>query len=262
MIDKRPHGLMDADECSRIRWALASLTGVALYLLPGVLNGQDGSAEAETEAPSGFFEILFSGGIVGIIIMSTLIAVSLTATYLVFDQLMSIRRKDLMPTGLGENVRNALIAGDVASANRFCNENPSMLAFVLMHGISELEFGWQAVEKSLEDALAEQAARLFRKIEYLSLIANIAPMLGLLGTVTGMILAFQQVAETQGTASAPQLAEGIYSALVTTVAGLVIAIPSLGAFAILRNRIDQFIAEAAYNSQHVFTPLRRKAKRS
>jgi len=216
----------------------------------------------ESDVPTGLVEILFSGGIVGIVMMCVLIALSLTAAYLVFDQLMTIRRKDLMPDGLGERVRQALIAGDVASASQLCNVHPSMLSFVLMHGISELEFGWQAVEKSLEDALAEQAARLFRKIEYLSLIANIAPMVGLLGTVTGMIVAFQQVAVTQGMASAPQLAEGIYQALVTTVVGLIIAIPSIGAFAIFRNRIDQFIAEAAYTAQHVFTPLRRKAKRN
>ena len=85
-------------------------------------------------------------------------------------------------------------------------------------------------------------------------------MVGLLGTVIGMIFAFQQVA-TPGMTSAPQLAEGIYQALVTTVGGLIVAIPSIGAFAIFRNRIDQFVAEAAYMAQHVFSPLRRKAKR-
>jgi biopolymer transport protein ExbB len=132
----------------------------------------------------------------------------------------------------------------------------------LTHGISELEFGWNSVEKAVEEALAEQSARLFRKIEYLSVIGNLAPMVGLLGTVIGMIVAFQNVASTQGTASAPQLAEGIYQALVTTVGGLLVAIPSIGAFAVFRNRIDQLVAEAAFQSQHVFSPLRRKAKRT
>ena len=86
-------------------------------------------------------------------------------------------------------------------------------------------------------------------------------MVGLLGTVTGMIIAFQNVASTQGTASAPQLAEGIYQALITTVGGLMIAIPSIGAFAILRNRVDQYVSEAAYLAQHVFGPLRRNKKK-
>ena len=167
-----------------------------------------------------------------------------------------------MPEGLADTVRQCLITSDIRGAQQACKENPSFLSFVLMHGIAELEFGWNAVEKSIEDALAEQSARLFRKIEYLSVIGNIAPMIGLLGTVIGMIIAFQNVASTQGTASAPQLAEGIYQALVTTVGGLIVAIPSIGAFAVFRNRIDQFVAEAAYVTQHVFAPLRRRPKRS
>jgi biopolymer transport protein ExbB len=219
------------------------------------------AAAASPDAPAGFLTILFSGGIVGAIMIFILLALSLTAAYLIFDHLITIRRKDLMPEGLSEQVRQCLMTGNVKAAQEACNARPSFLSFVLMHGISELDFGWNAVEKSLEDALAEQSARLFRKIEYLSVIGNIAPMVGLLGTVIGMIIAFQNVASTQGTASAPQLAEGIYQALVTTVGGLIVAIPSIGAFAIFRNRIDQFVAEAAYIAQHVFAPLRRKAKR-
>ena len=183
------------------------------------------AAPAEEEVPSGFLSIVFSGGIVGAIMILILLMLSVTAAYLIFDHLMTIRRKDLMPEGLSETVRQSLLSGDVKSAQEACNARPSFLSFVLMHGISELEFGWSSVEKSIEDALAEQSARLFRKIEYLAVIGNIAPMVGLLGTVIGMIFAFQSVAATQGTASAPQLATGIYQALVTTVGGLIVAIP-------------------------------------
>lgn len=221
--------------------------------------------QGDADAPEGaanFFQIIFSGGIIGIMIIIVLLVLSVLSAYLVVDHLLTIRRKDLMPEGLSEQVRQHLISGQVAEAQQACRENPSFLSFVLMHGISELEFGWNAVEKSVEEALAEQSARLFRKIEYLSVIGNIAPMVGLLGTVIGMIMAFQNVASTQGTASAPQLAEGIYQALVTTVGGLLVAIPSIGAFAVFRNRIDQLVAEAAWLAQHVFSPLRRKAKRA
>ena len=135
-----------------------------------------------------------------------------------------------------------------------------MLSFVVLSGLAEIEGGWESVEKAIEDAVAEQAARLFRKIEYLSVIGNIAPMVGLLGTVTGMIFAFQQVAVTQGAAGAGELAEGIYQALVTTVGGLIVAIPALGAFAVFRNRVDQLVAEAAYMALHIFTPLKRRGR--
>ncbi len=221
----------------------------------------EGGSEA-TEAPTGFLSIVFAGGVVGAIMILILLALSLTAAYLIFDQIMTIRRKDIMPPGLSETVRESLVAGNVKDAKQACVDHPSLLSFVLMNGISELKYGWSATEKALEDALAEQSARLLRKVEYLSVIGNIAPMVGLLGTVIGMIAAFQQVASNQA-GSAPQLAEGIYQALVTTVGGLIVAIPAIGAFAIFRNRIDQFIAEAAYVAQHVFSPLRpTKTKKS
>ena len=242
--------------------APAIVSGFAVVLFPAAALAQTATAQdAAVQAPSSFFAILFSGGVTGFIIVMILIALSIYSAYLIVEQILTVRRKDLIPPGLGETVQQALGTGDMRGARQACEDNPSLLSFVLMHGIAELEFGWNAVEKTLEDSLAEQAARMFRKIEYLSVIGNIAPMIGLLGTVIGMILAFQNVASTQGTASAPQLAEGIYQALVTTVGGLIVAIPSIGAFAIFRNRIDQFIAEAAHISQHVFTPLRRRAKK-
>ena len=237
---------------------LFTFVAFALCNQVNLVAQEDGAGEA----PAGLLSIIFSGGIVGAIMIFVLLALSLTSAYLIFDHLMTIKRRDLMPEGLSETVRQSLISGDVTAAQNACNAQPSLLSFVLLHGMSELEFGCNSVEKSLEDALAEQSARLFRKIEYLSVIGNIAPMVGLLGTVIGMIIAFQQVAVTQGLASAPQLAQGIYQALVTTVGGLIVAIPSIGAFAIFRNRIDQFVAEAAYTAQHVFTPLRRKARKN
>ncbi len=121
----------------------------------------------------------------------------------------------------------------------------------------ETEGGWPAVEKALEEETAEQAGRLFRKIEYLSVLGNIAPMVGLLGTVVGMILAFREVADTQGAARAGQLASGIYQALVTTVGGLLIAIPSLAAYAVFRNRVDGLMAECIATARSVLTPVKR-----
>jgi len=228
-----------------------------LCLTATLLAQETSPADAET-APQGFFSIIFSGGLVGLLIVLLLFALSLTAAYLVFEHIMTLRRNEIMPEGLGDRVRESLFAGRVAEADQACRQQPSFLSFVLLNGLAELDGGWAAVEKALEDATAEQSARLFRKIEYLSVIGNIAPMVGLLGTVTGMIFAFQQVASTQGSAGAADLAEGIYQALVTTVGGLIVAIPCLGAFAIFRNRIDQLVAEAAYVALHAFAPLKRR----
>lgn len=249
------------------RWLLIVVVGlsygVALEAAPASAQDADARIDSATDdgneaQPKSFLSIVFSGGIVGFLIILLLLGLSLTAAALVVEHVMTIRQSVLMPDGLGDGVRKLLLAGQVREADALCTKNPSFLAFVLQAGISELEGGWAAVEKALEDTVAEHSARLFRKIEYLSVIGNIAPMVGLLGTVTGMIIAFQQVAVSQGASQAGQLAEGIYQALVTTVGGLIVAIPSLAAFAIFRNRVDQFVAEAAYTAQHVFSPLKRR----
>ena len=152
----------------------------ALSLLPaGIVIGQETSAQ---EAPSKLLPIIFAGGWIGVLIIGILLALSMTAAYLIIDHLLTVRRKDLMPDGMGEQIGQLLQGGRVSEAKQLCADNPSVLSFIMLHGISELEFGWSAVEKALEDALAEQSARLFRKIEYLAVIGNIAPMVGLLGT--------------------------------------------------------------------------------
>jgi len=247
--------------------AVVGAVAVAAVWLPTAvaraepLTAEEGGRAADT-AHQSFFSIVFSGGPVGIVIMLALVGLSLTAAYLVFEHVIALRRSEIAPESVGEEVRQMVIAGRVSEADQVCRARPCFLSFVLLHALAEVEGGWTAVEKALEDATAEQAARLMRRIEYLSVIGNIAPMLGLLGTVVGMIMAFQQVASTQGTAGAADLADGIYHALVTTVAGLVVAIPSLGAFAVFRNRVDQLVAEAAYMAQHALTPLKRRRMRS
>lgn len=244
------------------------LTGVLFTVFlcgPLTLVAQDKEGPASVAAPATAnpsppelttLQIIFSGGPLGVAIMLVLIGMSLLAAYLVFEHTLSLRRRILLPDGLGEEVRQLVLSGRIREADQVCRAKPSVLAYVLLHGLAELDAGWHAVEKALEDAVAEQSARLFRKLEYLNVLANLAPMVGLLGTVVGMILCFHQVARTQGSAGAGDLAEGIYQALVTTVAGLMIAIPALGAFAIFRNRIDQYIAEAAGIALHVFANLK------
>jgi biopolymer transport protein ExbB len=133
-----------------------------------------------------------------------------------------------------------------------------LLAHILAAGLAEVSLGYSAVEKAMEDASIEQAARMLRKIEYLSVIGTIAPMLGLLGTVWGMIQAFLEF-EIKANPQVSELAPGIYHALVTTLFGLCVAVPALAAFAIFRNRIDGLVAETALMAAHVFSNFKRSA---
>lgn len=216
--------------------------------------GRDGGAADDGYS---FWQIVFSGGPIGVAIMVVLILLSIAAVALAIEQWLTIRRDALIPPRLSDEVRSLLSAGQLATAQNRCGQQDSFLSFVLSRGLGEADGGWDAVEKAMEEAATEQSARIMRRVEYLSVIASIAPMLGLLGTVAGMIMAFKQVAETQGAARPAELAEGIYTALVTTVVGLLIAIPSLAAFAMLRNRVDELVAEAVYAAEHATLPLKR-----
>jgi biopolymer transport protein ExbB len=212
---------------------------------------------AEHHAPETFLEIVFSGGLVGIAIMALIILCSVAAVALTVEQLVTLRAAVLMPAGLRERIQQHLAAGNLKGAFQACEAQPSFLAFLVRTSLAEAESGWTAMEKALEDATAEQTARLMRRIEYLAVIGNIAPMLGLLGTVVGLLFAFHEVASTQGVARAADLADGIYHALVSTVGGLIVAIPAMAMYAALRNRLDQLAAEAAYTALHALAPVKR-----
>ncbi|MEM6331441.1 MAG: MotA/TolQ/ExbB proton channel family protein [Planctomycetota bacterium] len=220
-------------------------------------------ALAQAAPPTdGVLDILFAGGVTGLLIVLLLAALSMIALALAVEHLLTLRTGVLAPEGLAERFTQQLTDGSLPGAAQACDRQPSFLAAILRTAISEAEGGWPAVEKALEDATAEQAARLMRKIEYLSVIGNIAPMVGLLGTVVGMIFAFQEVANTQGAARAAELASGIYQALVTTVGGLLVAIPALAAYAVFRNRVDGLVAHTANTAAAALLPLKRRLRQA
>lgn len=209
------------------------------------------------------WQLVTSGGWPGVALLSVLLVLSLAALALAVEQLVTLRTARLAPVGLSDRLRKLLEAGDLDGARRQCADG-GMLGSVVGAALSEAEElsaaatpAWPAVEKAMEDAAEAEAARLLRRIDYLAVIGNLAPMVGLLGTVVGMIFAFREVAATQGAATAGELASGIYQALVTTVGGLLVAIPSLGAFAVLRNRVDAIAADVTAQAEHATKPLKR-----
>lgn len=207
--------------------------------------------------------LMTSGGVAGITLISVLVLLSLAALALAVEQFATLRIARLSPEGLAQRVRELLEAGDLAAARRACADGGTLGAVIrsALDEASDLAGSngatWPAVEKAMEDSADAEAAKLLRRIDYLAVIGNLAPMVGLLGTVVGMIFAFREVADTQGAATAAELASGIYQALVTTVGGLLVAIPALGAFAVLRNRVDSIAAEVAAQAGDATKPLKR-----
>jgi biopolymer transport protein ExbB len=132
---------------------------------------------------------------------------------------------------------------------------------VVLAGIERFqssEFGFADYKAAVEEAGEDHTARLYRKTDGLNIIGVIAPMLGLFGTVEGMIESFNIIASTEGAAQPFQLADSISKALVTTWLGLVVAIPSMVAFSYFRNKIDSLVSECGKRVERVLTPLSRR----
>lgn len=226
---------------------------IALFVVQfgaaAVFAAADGAGKSDTMS---LRQILEDAGGIGIVI----IALSVAMVALIVEHLISFRRGALMPSGLAEEAHQLIMQGQFKQAQQLCQARPSFLGHVLSAGLAEVSLGYGAVEKSMEDASTEQSARLFRKIEYLSVIGTLAPMLGLLGTVWGLMLAFQEF-ELKTNPHISELAPGIRKAMVTTLMGLTVAVPALASFAFFRNRIDELVAESSLTAEHVFSDFKR-----
>ena len=235
---------------------LIIITYVHAQPVPGEIA--PAAVQGEPAKPSmTFWGFLQAGGIIGYCIM----LLSLVAVALIIEYALSIRRTVLMPPGFADEVLKMLTQGQANAALQKCQNDASALAQVLHAGMTQYEFGWESIEKSAEEATAEQASRLYRKVEYLKVIGDIAPMIGLLGTVVGMVMAFQQVAETGGYGRGAGLAEGIYLALITTIQGLLVAIPCIAAHSLFSNRIATLISETTFVAEQVLQPIKRNLLR-
>ena len=177
----------------------------------------------------------------GSLIIWLLILMSMISIGLITAALISHRRKIIMPAAMADAF---LRAGSTSDARSIVAANGSDFARMAIAAIDTLPLGRTGAVDAAEQTAEECAARRFRSIESLNVLAQISPMIGLFGTVYGMIVAFQTVSASGGQADPALLAGGIGTALVTTFWGLIVAIPALLAYAMVRNWIDALMAEA------------------
>lgn len=191
-----------------------------------------------------WLETVQRGGVVGFLI----VALSMVALALVVMHLVQIRRAALLPPHQIEAVDTMLARQDVAGAVEYCMhpENDSYLTRILGPALTRFQqsaFGAFEIKTAIEEAGEDQTARLYRSTDALGVIGTIAPLLGLLGTVFGMVAAFETLS-FDGGGNHEALAQNISYALVTTLLGLILAIPAVALFTFFRNRIDALGSEA------------------
>jgi biopolymer transport protein ExbB len=167
-----------------------------------------------------------------------MVACSVTGTTLCIEHLVSLRRDKLAPADIAGELEALINENQFEEAVSICDENPGYLTNVVGAGLRMRDAGYQEMIGGLEAAANEETFKLNTKISYLSLIGNVAPLLGLLGTVTGMISSFQ-VIETLAAPTPGDLAKGVYESLVNTTMGLFIAIVFLTIYFFFKNKVSK-----------------------
>lgn len=213
-------------------------------------------AQNSGEVHRSLLQYIAQGGPIGMII----ILISLVAIGMIGAQLFRIRRDRLAPPELLSDLRALLNDGNIDGAINRCNDEPGScyLARVVGTGLtraSRSAFGMLELRSSVDEIGQLEVDRLYRLTDGIGLIASVAPMLGLLGTVVGMVGAFDAITLSDGPARPDELAGSISQALITTVLGLIVAIPSTAMYTFLRNRIDHLSTEIDEQIEEIIAPL-------
>lgn len=183
-------------------------------------------------------DLILSGGPV----LAAIVIVSLYALYVFLVRFIKLSRERADSEQLMGRVNAAVRDRDLDAALAACEAHGGPVARVLRAALMRLPYGRSAVEAAFQEASLEEEQRLSHGLRSLATVAQISPLMGLLGTVTGMIIAFAEISQ-QGTGNPAALADGIGQALVTTAAGLIVAIPALIGQNVLSSRVDTILIE-------------------
>ena len=231
------------------------LLALATLLLAGLAAAQDTPAPAATE--TSFFGMFFwSDDPVGLIFIWVLVLLSVLSLTLALRFALQFRRANLLPPRFAHEIRQLLLDRKFREALDTSQKDGSFLGDLTAAALAEAPSGYDAMERTLFETGDAETAKTLRPLEALNVLGNIAPMMGLFGTVYGMIVAFQSLVSSGGSPDPVQLAGGISTALVTTLWGLVVAIPALAAYALLHNRVDAIAADAVLEAEGILKPFR------
>lgn len=178
----------------------------------------------DQEKTLSIYELVVNGGIGSIIIISVLLILLAVALYIYFERLFAIKSASKIDKNFMNQIRDNVSSGKLDAAKMLCSQTDSPVARLTEKGISRIGKPLEDINKAIENAGTLEVYKLEKNVSILATVAGAAPMIGFLGTVIGMILAFHEMATSGGQAEMGSLASGIYTAMTTTVAGLVVGI--------------------------------------
>lgn len=164
------------------------------------------------------------------------------------ERLKAYFKYDVDGTSLMGNIRKAITGNQVQDAIQTCSESPALLAFVMKNGLKRANQSKEQIQDALEASILEVVPKIEKRLSYMALAANLSTLLGLLGTIQGLIQSFAAVAQAEASQKAQLLAEGIAVAMNTTALGLISAISIMVVHAILTTRGEKMIHEIEENS--------------
>ncbi len=201
------------------------------------------------KAPSNLLAWTFQA--LGISYTVVFFALSVTLLTLIVMNVISARRDNVCPPDLVEGVEQQIAAGNPQGAAELIRTDDSFLGQVVAAGLSKLDRGHSYAVEAMQEVGEEETMKMEHNLSYMALIGNISPMIGLFGTVQGMISAFRTIATSGSTPKPGELALDISTALFTTLAGLAVAIPAIAVYNILRNRVQRLTMQVGVTSEEL-----------
>jgi biopolymer transport protein ExbB len=245
---------------------MAALVAVAVapaVLLPDVAVAQDDAAADDSgdEGGGGESALVYYARALGWVFGPAFLLLSFFLVSILVMCLLQIRRAVVMPDALRSEFEALLDAKEYQQAYELVKEDNSYFGKVMAAGMAKIQSGYPIAVEAMRDAGAEQGMALEHKISYISLVGAIAPMLGLLGTVSGMVGSFQVIAQSATAPKPSELATGISQALVTTLVGIMLAIPAIAAFALLKNWLQTLNADVDTESTRLMSRFQAVGKK-
>lgn len=205
--------------------------------------------DGDSEKPEEESRLVWMARALGWFYSSVFLGISFTLVALFVMNLLTARRENVVPVALVEGFEGHLNEKRYQEAYEMAKNDESFLGQVLSAGLAKLSAGYSQAIEAMQEVGEEENMKLEHRLSYMALIGAISPMIGLLGTVQGMIASFQVIVAATGTPQPRELAKGISTALFTTLVGLFIAIPAIAAYNILRNRVARLVLEVGILSE-------------
>lgn len=213
-------------------------------LILQIINGSDSSVVINSPQEITVLELLFKGGFM----MLPLLVLFFFTIYIFIEKILIINRESKSPKNFNEEIINRIKNDDINGAKLICEDINNPVSRMILKGLDKLHTNLKNIETSIENVGKIEIYNLEKKLSMLATISGAAPMIGFLGTVTGMIQAFISIAEEEGAVSPKLLSSGIYEAMLTTAAGLFVGIIAYLAYNYLVTRVDKLIHNMEYTT--------------